>query len=112
MTRVYFIRTYKYGTWISNIVPVRKKNDQLHVCIDFKDLNKATLTDECMSFLNGADILIDIATNHKVSSFLDGNTKYNQIFMVEKDLYKTIFRCPSSIRLFEWVVMTFSIKNA
>jgi hypothetical protein len=47
-----------------------------------------------------------------VSSFLDGNTKYNQIFMVEKDLYKTIFRCPSSIRLFEWVVMTFNIKNA
>ena len=30
-----FIREVKYLTWISNIVPVRKKNDQIQVCVDF-----------------------------------------------------------------------------
>lgn len=30
-----FIREVKYPTWIANIVPVRKKNGQLRVCVDF-----------------------------------------------------------------------------
>ena len=32
--------------------------------------------------------------------------------MAEKDIAKTTFRCPGAIGLFEWVVMTFSLKNA
>jgi hypothetical protein len=59
-----------------------------------------------------ADMLINDALGHKVLSFLDGNVGYNQIFMVEEDMYKTTFRCPSFFDLFEWVVMTFGLKNA
>ena len=33
-----FIREVKYPTWISNIVPVRKKNGQIRVCVDFRNL--------------------------------------------------------------------------
>jgi hypothetical protein len=32
--------------------------------------------------------------------------------MAEEDMSKTIFRCPGFIGLFEWVVMTFGLKNA
>ena len=32
--------------------------------------------------------------------------------MVEEDTSKTAFRCPGFVGLFEWVVMTFSLKNA
>ena len=32
--------------------------------------------------------------------------------MVEEDIAKTAFRCPGAIDLFEWVVMTFVLKNA
>jgi len=42
---------------------------------------------------------------------MDGNAGYNQIFMAEEDIPKTIFRCPSHIGLFEWIVMTFGLKN-
>ena len=37
-----FIRQCRYAEWISNVVPVYKKNGKLRVCIDFRDLNKAT----------------------------------------------------------------------
>ena len=42
-----FIRSCRYADWISNIVPVEKKDSgKIHVCIDFRDLNKATPKDE------------------------------------------------------------------
>jgi hypothetical protein len=47
-----------------------------------------------------------------VISFLDGNASYNQIFMAEEDMSKMAFLCPDFISLFEWVVMTFGLKNA
>ena len=54
-----------------------------------------------------ADMLVDAVARHKVISFMDGNAGYNQIFMIEEDIAKIAFRCPSMIDLFEWIVMTF-----
>jgi hypothetical protein len=54
-----------------------------------------------------ADMLINSASGNKKISFLDGNAGYNQIFMVEEDISKTVFCCPRFTCLFEWVVMTF-----
>jgi hypothetical protein len=56
-------------------------------------------------------MLINDASGHPVISFLDGNIGYNQIFMVEEDMSKTAFICPGFVSLFEWVVMTFRLKN-
>ena len=80
------------------------------MCIDFRDLNKATPKNEYPMPI--ADMLINEASGHHVISFLDGNAVYNQIFMAEEDISKTAFRCPGFIGLFEWVVMTFGLKNA
>src|SRR6187551_658879 len=106
-----FIRTCRYAEWISNIVPVEKKDSgKLRVCIDFRDLNKATPKDSYPMPI--ADVLINEASGHRVVSFLDGNAGYYQIFMAEEDMHKTAFQCPGFIGLFEWVVMTFGLKNA
>ena len=46
ITRLYeakFIRQCRYAEWISNVVSMYKKNGKVRVCIDFRDLNKATL---------------------------------------------------------------------
>jgi hypothetical protein len=59
-----------------------------------------------------ADILINEASGHRVISFLDSNAGYNQIFMAEEDTSKMAFICPGFVGLFEWVVMTFDLKNA
>jgi hypothetical protein len=50
--------------------------------------------------------------NNRVISFLDGTDGYNQIFMAEEDISKMAFCCPCFFSLFEWVVMTFGLKNA
>ena len=41
-----FIRPTRYVHWLANIVPVMKKNGKLRLCVDFRELNAATLT--CM----------------------------------------------------------------
>src|SRR5512141_950066 len=106
-----FIRPCRYAEWVSSIVPVEKKGSgKIRVCIDFRDLNKATPKDEYPMPI--ADIMINDTSGHKVISFLDGNAGYNQIFMAEEDMYKTAFRFPRFVGLFEWVVMTFGLKNA
>jgi len=41
-----FIRFCRYVDWISNIVPIVKKDsEKIKVCIDFRNLNKATPKD-------------------------------------------------------------------
>jgi len=87
-----------------------KKNGKVRVCIDFRDLNKATPMDNYLMPI--ADMLVNATTGHKVISFMDGNARYNQIFMAEEDIHKTAFRRPGALGLYEWVVMTFGLKNA
>jgi len=105
-----FIRQCRYAEWNSNVVPVYKKNGKLYVCIDFRNLNKATPMDSYP--MPVADLLVDAAAGHRVISFMDGNAGYNQIFMAEEDIPKTAFRCPGHVGLFEWIVKTFGLKNA
>ena len=62
--------------WVSNIVPIEKKDSRkIRVCINFRDLNRATLKDEYPMPI--ADILINDASGHRVISFLNGNVRYN-----------------------------------
>jgi hypothetical protein len=73
----------------------KKGRKKLRVCIDFRDLNKATPKDEYPMPI--ADFLVNSASGHRVLSFLDGNAGYNQIFMVEEDISKTAFICPEFV---------------
>jgi hypothetical protein len=67
----------------------KKNTDKIWVCIDFRNLNKATPKDEYPMSIT--DMLINNASGHRVISFLDGNVGYNQIFMAEEDISKMAF---------------------
>ncbi|KAM2867804.1 hypothetical protein COP2_023679 [Malus domestica] len=58
-----------------------------------------------------SNLLIDAVARHDILSFMDGHTGYNQIFIVEADVHKAVFRCPGALSTYEWVVMLFSLKN-
>ena len=40
------IKTTRYVEWLSNIISIIKKNGQVRICIDFRNLNLATPKDE------------------------------------------------------------------
>jgi hypothetical protein len=71
---------------------VPKKNGKWHVCIDYRELSKATLKDYFpLPFI---DQVLDTLEGNKFFSFLDGFNGYNQIQISPKDQEKTTFTCP------------------
>jgi hypothetical protein len=78
--------------------------------VDFRNLNRATPKVEYPMPI--AETLTNAADGNKILSFTDGNTSYNQIFLAPKDIHKTAFRLPGAVGLFEYMVMTFGLKNA
>jgi hypothetical protein len=54
LLQVGFIKRVKRATWLSSIVVVPKKNDKLRVCVDYRKLNAATITNAFpLPFTNG-----------------------------------------------------------
>ena len=45
--------------WLANVFPVKGKNGQIRVCVDFRDLNNM-------------DMLIDNTAGYQMFSFMDG----------------------------------------
>jgi len=103
-----FIREFRYPTWIANIVPIRKKNDQLCVYVDFGDLNGACPKDDFS--LPVTELMIDSTTGHKALSFMDCTTGYNQIQIAPEDKEATSFHTLKGI--FCYKVMPLGLKNA
>ena len=78
------------------------------MCIDFTDLNKACPKD---SFpLPRIDQLVDSTAGHKLLTFMDAFSGYNQIQIDEEDQEKTAFI--TSQGLYCYKVMPFGLKNA
>ena len=76
--------------------------------VDFTDLNKACPKDSYL--LPRIDQLVDSTTGHRLLSFMDAFSRYNQIMMDEADQEKTSFI--TSQGLFCYKLMLFGLKNA
>uniref|UniRef100_A0A2N9GDN4 Reverse transcriptase domain-containing protein n=1 Tax=Fagus sylvatica TaxID=28930 RepID=A0A2N9GDN4_FAGSY len=103
-----FIKEVFYPDWLANVVMVKKAIGKWRMCVDFTDLNKACPKD---SFpLPRIDQLVDSTAGHKLLTFIDAFSGYNQIVMDETDQEKTSFT--TSKGLFCYKVMPFGLKNA
>jgi len=103
-----FLAVAKYPQWVANIVPVPKKDGKVRMCVDYRDLNRASPKDDFP--LPHIDVLVDSTAYHSFFSFMDGFSGYNQIKMSPEDMEKTTF-----ITLwgtFCYKVMPFGLKNA
>ena len=79
-----FLEVANYPQWVANIVPVPKKDGKVRMCVDYRDLNRASLKDNFP--LPHIDILVDNTTKHSLFSLMDGFSGYNQIKMTLEDM--------------------------
>ncbi|XP_027187860.1 uncharacterized protein [Cicer arietinum] len=88
--------------------PCQKKDGKVQMCVDYRDLNKASPKDDFP--LPHIDILVGNTARHSLFSFMDGFSGYNQIKMAAEDMEKTTFITPWGT--FCYKVMPFGLKNA
>ena len=84
-----------------------KKNGKIRVCVDYRKLNAARVTDAFpLPFTDG---ILDAVAGHEIYSFLDGFSGYDKVRMHSADEEKTTF-------VMEWgvfvaVVMMFGLQT-
>ena len=68
---------------------VPKKDNKIQVCMDFRDLNKASMKNDFP--LPHFDMLVDSAAKKSTYSFMDGFSGHNQIKISIEDKEMTTF---------------------
>ncbi|GBG73003.1 hypothetical protein CBR_g12722 [Chara braunii] len=87
---------------------VRKKNKDLRLCIDYRELNTQTIRNA--GPLPRIDDLLERLGGAQLFSKLDLKSGYHQLEIRKEDRYKTAFK--TRYGHFEWLVMPFGLTNA
>eukprot|EP00253_Pinus_taeda_P004694 PITA_04694 len=98
----------RHSNWVSNMVPVRKKNGDIRICIDFRNLNRASLKDNFP--LPTMEQILQSVAGSELISFLDGFSGYNQVLVHPDDQLKTTFR--TKWGTYAYQKMPFGLINA
>ena len=98
----------RHSNWVSNMVPVRKKNGDIRICIDFRNLNKASQKDNFP--LPTMEQILHSVAGSELMSFLDGFLGYNQVLVHLDDRLKTTFR--TKWGTYAYQKMPFGLINA
>ena len=88
-------------------MPIPKKDDKVRMCVDYRDLNRASPKDNFP--LPHIDTLVNNIAKHSLFSFMDEFSGYNQIKIALEDMEKTTFLTMWGI--FRYKVMPFGLKN-
>jgi hypothetical protein len=93
--------------WVSNLVPVTKKQGTICVCVDYRDINKACPKDNYPTpFI---DQIVDDCVGSEIFSLMNHFSGYNQINILPMDQHKTAFIFPWGT--FTYRKLPFSLKN-
>jgi len=82
----------RYLEWVANLVLVRKRNGEIRLCVDVRNLNKASLKDNYP--LPKMDYILQKVVGSIRISMMDGFSGYNQVAVHPDDQKKTSFTTP------------------
>ena len=80
----------RHSEWVSNLVPVRKKSREIRLCVDFRNLNRASDKDNYP--VPPMEQILQMVSGSELFSLLDGFSGYNQVLVVEEDRLKITFK--------------------
>jgi hypothetical protein len=98
-----------HSPWASNIVLVRKKDQSLRLCVDFRQLNKRTIRDAYA--LPRIDDLLDSLGGSKYYSVLDMKSGYHQVDIEPSHKPRTAFTV-GPLGFYEYNRLPFGLSNA
>ena len=98
----------RYSKWIANLVVVRKKNGEIRLCVDFRNLNKCSKKDNYP--LPKMEHLLHRISGASVMLFLDVFSGYNQVAMHPDDQEKNAFTTPWGTVMYAKI--SFGMMNA
>jgi hypothetical protein len=98
----------RYSEWVANLVPVRKNNGEIRLCVDFRNLNRSSQKDNYP--LPKMEHILQKVTGASRMSMIDGFSSYNQVSVLPEDREKTTFTTPWGT--FMYAKMPFGLMNA
>ena len=94
--------------WGAPVLFVKKKDDTLRMCIDYRQINKVTVKNKYL--LLRIEYLFDQLKGSSVFSKIDLRSGYYQLRVKDVDVSKTTFR--TRYGHYEFLVMSFGLTNA
>lgn len=101
------IKPIRHSSWVSNLVPIRKKNGDIRLCVDSRNLNVSSLKDNYP--LPNMEAFLQKVTGCELLSIMDGLSSYNQVKVKESKQYKTTFTTPWGT--YVYVKIPFGLTN-
>ena len=71
------IKPIRHSFWVSNLVPMRKKNGDIRLCVDFRNLKISSLKDNYC--LPNMEAILQGVSGSEIMSMMEGFLGYNQV---------------------------------